>query len=183
MFPMLKPLEAKLAEVFKDGPHLPENARKSLATKWYPWIAIIFGVLQVLAVLALWRAGHTVDDFVDYANRISRAYGGKEVSSSLGLTYWLSLIVLAADAVILLMAYPGLKAKKKVGWDWLFLGALVNLAYGVLSIFVNGNYGGGFGNFVSSAIGSLIAFWLLFEARNYYTGSATKASEKPAEKK
>lgn len=184
MFPMLKPLETKLAEIFKKGPHMSESARKSLATQWYPWIAVIFGVLQIFAVLALWRAGHTLDEYVNYANQLSRAFGGDRVTASLGLSYWLSLVVLAADAVILLMAYPGLKAKKKAGWDWLFLGAIVNVVYGVLAIFVDDYYGGGFSNFVSSAIGSLIAFWLLFEARNYYvSGSTAKAEEKPAVKK
>ncbi len=183
MFPMLKPLETKLAEVFKNGPQLSENARKSLATQWYPWIALIFGVLQLFAVWALWSAGHRANELYDYANQLSRAFGGDDVTSGVGVFYWVSLAVLVADAVILLMAYPGLKAKKKVGWDWLFLGAVVNLVYGVVSIFVDDYYGGGFGNFVGSLVGSVIAFWLLFQARSYYTSATAKPAEKPAVKK
>ncbi len=174
----LKPVEKSLGELFKNAPKMSEKARQSFA-KYMPWIALVFGVLQLLAALTFWRAGHRLNALYDWANEVNRLYGtGVSTHSSLGLFYWLALIVLAASALILLAAYPGLAARKKSGWDWLFLGTLVNLAYGVVSIFVDDYYGGGFGRLVSALIGSAISFYLLYQVRDIYTGKkeAPKAS-------
>ncbi len=178
---MLKPLEEKLAEVFKNAPKLPENTKKSLVNSWYPWIALIFGILQLLAVWSLWNAGHQANDLINYANELSRAFGGGNVAPELGLFYWVALAFLAADAVILLLAYPGLKAKTKAGWDWLFFGSLVYLAYGVASVFVDKHFGGGAGDLVQAVVSSAISMWLLFQVRDMYKGAHANTS-KPADK-
>lgn len=179
---MLKPLEDKLAEVFKAAPKLSDNVKKSLVNSWYPWVALIFGILQLLAVWSLWSVGHRANELVNYANDLSRAFGGGTVTPDLGLFYWVALIFLAADAVILLLAYPGLKAKTKAGWDWLFLGSVLNLGYGVVSVFVDDYYGGGIGRLFGALIGSVISFWLLFQVRDMYKGASTKTTDKPAVK-
>jgi len=133
--------------------------------------------LQVLAVIGLWTAGHRVNQVVNVVNQISASYGGKDVSSGLGIMYYLALVVLAVSAATLLLAYPGLKARKKDGWNWLFLGALINLVYGVVSIFVSSTYGGGFGDFIWSLIGSAIGFYLLFQVRELYSAKAKSADK------
>ena len=178
---MLKPLEEKLAEVFKNAPKLPENTKKSLVNSWYPWIALIFGILQLLAAWSLWNAGHRANDLVNYANELSRAFGGGNVAPELGLFYWVALVFLAADAAILLLAYPGLKAKTKAGWDWLFLGSLLNVGYGVFSVFVDDYYGGGIGRLFGALVGTAISMWLLFQVRDMYKGAKSSA-DRPAQK-
>jgi len=172
----IKPLEDKLAGVFKNLPQLPEQTKKSLV-KFFEWISIIFGVLQVIAVVSLWSVGHRVNEISSLVNEYSRFYNGQTTVPGLSVFYYIALAFLAVSAVTLLLAYPGLKARKKVGWNWLFVGTLVNLLYGVSSVFINSYYGGGGGRLFSSILGSAISFYLLFQVRDQY---ATHRAAKPA---
>lgn len=172
----LKPIETKLAELFNGAPDMSASAKKTLAGV-LEWIALIFGVLQLLAVWGLWSTGHRVNEFIDVANSYSAAVGGPSIAPKLGITYYLALIVLLFSAVSLLMAYPGLKARKKIGWDWLFLGSLVNLVYGVVAVFVGSRIGGGLSDLIWSLIGSAIGFYLLFQVRELFSGKEHSKSE------
>lgn len=158
-------LAKKLEPMFSSLPPLPKEIKEWLVKAW-PVIAIVFGVLQLLAVWGLWRAGHLVNNLVNYTNQLSNIYGGGIVSNQLGVFYWLSLIVLVVEAVILLLAYPGLKARASRGWDLLFLGAMINVVYGLVSAFDSSN--GGVGKFVMTLVGSAIGLYFLFQVRSYY---------------
>ncbi len=163
---MLSDLENGLAGVYKGTPKLGNDAKKSLVKVW-PWLALVFGILQLLAAWSLWHWGHTVNQFVDYANSLSQAYGiNTGTTADLNVFYWLSLIVLALDAVILLMAFSGLKKRAKRGWNLLFYSALLNGVYGIVSAF--NNYGG-FGSLVMQLVVSAIVLYFLFQTRDQYT--------------
>lgn len=171
-------LEKSLDELFvKNGPKLPEGFKKWLV-KYLPWITVIIGVLTLLATLSLWRAGHTVNELVDYANQLSQAYGGESVSASkLGVGYWLALITLAAEAILYIAAFPALRQHKKSGWDLMFYALLVNVAYGFFAIFTS--YAG-VGNFIGSLIGAAIGGYFLFQIRSSYTKSKAATPAKKA---
>jgi hypothetical protein len=168
-------LENQLADVYKGAPKLGDNAKKSLVKIW-PWLALIFGVLQLWAAWGLWRWGHTVNQFVDYANSLSQAFGGSTIDrvSNLNVFYWLSLIVLVVNGLILLAAYSGLKSRAKKGWNLLFLSTLINVVYGVVSIF--NNYGG-VGSLIMQLVVSAIVLYFLFQTRDQYGGSKAAASK------
>lgn len=168
-------LADKLEPIFKGLPALPKNAKEWFVKAW-PYIAFIFGIIQVFAAWGLWRSGHVVNQFADYANRISQMYGGDQVVNSLGVFYWVALVVILVDAAIMFAAYPGLKAKKINGWNMLFLAACINLVYGVVVVF-DSTYGG-FSKLFSTLIGSAIGFYLLFQVREYYLGKKVVAEKK-----
>jgi hypothetical protein len=157
-----------LEPLFTGLPSLPKNVKEWFVKAW-PILALIFGVLQLLAVWSLWNVGHLVNNLANYANQLSNVYGTGVVTNQLGFFYWFSLIVLLVDAIILLAAYPGLKARSRKGWNMLFLGALVNAVYGVITAF-DGGYGG-FGNLIMALISSAIAFYFLFQVSSYYTST------------
>jgi hypothetical protein len=157
----LKSIEAKLSEVFKALPPLPYNAKESLVKAW-PWIALIFGALQLLAAYSLWRLANVVerlDTLVTYYTAASPLSSGDK------MVIYVASIVLLIDGVILLMAYPHLKTKHRRGWDLLFLASLVNVVYAVVQIFITAR---GIGSFILSLIGSAIGFYLLFQVRDKY---------------
>lgn len=164
---MLTNLENGLAGLYKGAPKLGNDAKKSLVKVW-PWLALIFGILQLLAALSLWQLGHEVNKVVDYTNSLSQAYGIDAASSvsHLNIFYWLSFIVLLLNAVILLMAYSGLKSRAKRGWNLLFYSALLNGVYGVVSAF---NDYGGFGSLIVQLLVSAIVLYFLFQTRDQYT--------------
>jgi hypothetical protein len=174
----IRPLEQALLSLFKGVPSLPQGAQKTLVKVW-PVLALVFGIVQLWAAYALWNLGHTANTFVDYANQLSIAAGNGAVTPTLGFFYYLGLAVLALDAVILLLAVSPLNGHKKSGWNFLFLGATLNLVYGLVILFDSAY--GGFGNLLSSLFGSAVAFYLLYQVRDYYTGAkSVTSSAKPA---
>jgi hypothetical protein len=167
----LDQLEKQLDEWLGDKApvKLPPNGRKGLAGALW-WIALVIGILQLWAVWALWHLGHVVNTFVSYSNYLSTTYGYGVTTQHLGFFYWLSLIVLAVDAVILLVAAPSLKQMSKAGWNLLFYSAILNAIVGLLRLFTD--YGG-VGNFIWAVISSVIGAWLLFQVRGQFTGRAS----------
>jgi hypothetical protein len=169
----LDKLETNLDEALnKRAPvQIPQNGRKSIAQ--YLWIiALVFGILQLLAAWEFWRVGHWVDRAVDAVNSLSVYYGGSPVAAEhLGPIYYVSLLILVATAVLMLLAVPGLKAFQKAGWNFMFYSVLLNALYGVVRVF--SEVGGGVGLLIWSLLCSLIAAWLLFQVRDQFKGASS----------
>ncbi len=163
----VKKLEDAVSGLFKGVPPLSASAKEGLAKAW-PWIALIFGIFQLLAAWGLWRLTHVSAVLEDVAvYYVGRDYGLSGMDKTV---IYMGIAVLLADAVMLLMAYPHLVKRAARGWDLLFLGALLNLAYSVVSIFIDGR---GFGSFIFSLLGSAIGFYLLFQVREKFTRKNT----------
>lgn len=162
----LSGLEGWLDGIFgeKFPVQIPKAGREWIV-KVSPWLALVGGILGLWASWSFWRAGHYVNQLVEWANTLSAAYGGTTTATHLGLMWYLALVVLLLQSVLLLMAFSGLKAQKRSGWNLLFLTTLVALLLGVVELFVSGY---GFGNFLGSVIGAAISFYLLFQVRSYF---------------
>lgn len=167
---MVKSAETALAGVFKGAPKMPEKGKESLVKAW-PWIALIFGIIQLWAAWGLWDLTRAVNKVATYfGTYLGTSYG---YSSKDKFFIYLGIASLVVDAVILLMAYPHLKNRHKRGWDLLFLGSLLNVVYSVLNLFISGR---GFGDFLFSLIGSAVGFYLLFQVRDKYKGASTTSA-------
>jgi hypothetical protein len=169
-------LEKSLADLYKGAPKLPQGFKKGLV-QWLPWLSLIAGAIGLWSAWAIWSWARVANDLVDLANHLSATYGGGQVvSSRWSLMLWIGVIVLLVEAVIYLLAFPGLRDRKKAGWNYLFYGALLNVAYGVVVMFTS--YGG-VGSLIGSIIGTAIGFYFLFQIRDYYAGAkATTAAKK-----
>lgn len=167
----VKKLENKLGELFKDAPALPENVKEFLVKAW-PVIALVFGVLQLLAAIGLWSLARSVERLDNMVNFYTYQTG---LSTTDRLAIYLGIAILIVDAVILLTAYPHLKKRAARGWDLLFLGSLINVAYSLVSLFINDR---GVGSFFFSAIGSIIGFYLLYQVRPFYKAKVEKKPTK-----
>lgn len=181
----LAQLETSLDEVLnkKSPVNLPPEARKGVAgVLWI--VALVVGVLQLWAAITLWQWGHAVDRVSD---ALSYYTGSMYVAPRLGLFYYLSLLAMGLVAVLALIAVPNLKAMKKNGWDMLLYGALISGLLAVIRLF--SSVGGGFDDFLGTAVGAVLGLWLLFQTRDHFTGaklhapmaSKPTASEKPAD--
>ena len=51
------------------------------------------------------------------------------IHPAFGVFAWLAFIFLIAAGVLYLLAFPGLRDRKKAGWDYLFYGVLFYLPY------------------------------------------------------
>jgi len=165
---LLNKLEAALAGIYKGAPKLSQNAKKTIVSIW-PIAALVFGVLQLWAAWVLYDWGRSVNKVVDVFN----SYLGTDLGvRNLSVIYWISLVVLVIDAVLLLAAYRGLKARAKSGWNLLFYGALLNAVYGVFSAF---NDYGGAGSLIIQLVVSAIVLYFLFAIRDQYSGARSSA--------
>ncbi len=159
-------VEKKLDEVLvkKSPVQLPDTTRKQLA-QLAPWAALIFGLLQLAAAYWLWDWGRSINKLVDITNSFTALYGVQTVER-LNLFYWLSLIILALDAILLLVAFPALQKRQKAGWDFLFYAAALNAVYGVVSVF---NNRGSIFTLATSLLFSTIGLFFLFQIRSQFT--------------
>jgi hypothetical protein len=164
----LAPLETALNDIFgeKASVQLPKNI-KDLLVQIAPWLALISAVLGVVSAFSLWQAAHYVNEFNESLNRWTESYGVRVPAGDveLGLMFWLSIIMTLVFAALALLAFPGLKARKKVGWNLMFYSLIANVAYGVVSLFYSG---GGASSFVGALIGSAIGAYILFQIRSHY---------------
>lgn len=173
---LIRKIEKSLEGPFQSLPPLPKEAKEGLA-KFWPWLALFAGILQLLAAWWLYDWANSFNDVAEWANRYSEALGGPSIANG-GLSFWvwIGIIVLAVDAVILLLAFPRLQKKQRSGWDLLFLAGLLNLLYGVVSLFIDGR--GGLGSLLWALIGSAIGFYLLFQIREFFGGKPLNTAKK-----
>jgi hypothetical protein len=168
-------IEKQLEGVFKNAPKIPENGRKTIA-EILPWIALVFGVLQLFAVWGLWGLTRVSNELIDWADQISKAYGGQGVGlSSTDKTFiYLGILVALVDAVILLLAFSPLKSGLRKGWDLLFLSGLISVVYAVVNLFIDAR---GFGGFLFSLLFSAVGFWILFQVKDKFKTEGTKYTD------
>jgi len=164
----LAPLEAALDGVFgeKASFQLPKDI-KELLVKIAPWLALLSGIFGIYTAYNMWRVAHFVNEWTDSINRTYGNYGLRAPSSvvDLGLVFYISIATMIVFAILALLAFPGLKAKKKIGWNLMFYSMIASVAYGIVSLFYSG---GGVGSLLSAVIGSVIGMYILFQVRSHY---------------
>lgn len=168
-------IENKLADLFKDLPALPKNAKKTIVEYW-PYVVLVVGVLQLAAAWSLWRFYDRADDLANGVNAFVSAYTNVTVGFSAfdKAVIYTALAVLVAQAVVLLMSYAPLKARQRKGWDLLFIVALIQVVYAVISTFIDGR---GVGSLVMGLIGAAIGFYFLFQIREFYGAKSVGSKE------
>lgn len=162
----LQKLEHKGVEVFdkKMSWKLPKSVRNSLGRVL--WIlALVGGILQLWSVWQLWQIGHYIRAVFD------SELGHTWQQPDLGFFFYLAVIVLLVEAVMVLVASPKLKARKKEGWDLLFYALLINLVYGLMRLFTGF---AGLSNLIWVLISTAIAAYFLFQVRDYFVKSKNK---------
>lgn len=171
MVSSINQLEDTLENAYKSTPKLPENARKTLVDL-SPWLSLVAGVLMLAAALSIWNWVHLTTGLVNYANSLSAIYGtAPVVTNEWSLMLWISFFILLGEAIFYLLAFPGLRAKQKRGWDMLFYAVLLNVAYG---IFVAFTAYGGVSTFIGTVLGAAIALYFLYQVRGLYPAVKAK---------
>jgi len=171
----LTDLETRLDKLFgKGAPQLPKNG-KDMLVQWTPIVSAVIGVLSLWAAWNLWHWAHVAERVLGgICNAYTVSGCGSYVTSRFSLWLWAGVVLLGVEGVLYLMAYPGLQARKKAGWNYLFYGALLNLAYAVISLFAGYN---ATSNFVGALVGSAIGLYFLFQIRSAYTGDKASVSK------
>ena len=146
-------LEAWLAPMYQNAPHIPENGRKVIV-QIAPWAALVFGILGIVGL------------FTALAGGLFLTIGTLGFATPYLLRALIPLAFSAVSVALMLIAFPGLQAMKKSAWNLMFYATTVNVLGGVASVF--GAYGYMMSGFAGTIIGAIIGYWLLFEIRSYY---------------
>ena len=135
---------------------LPKGARAYIADALWV-LALVLGVVQLWIMLDRLAL-----------RMLLEPYSPGAVDPHFGFFYYLSLIILTIAAVLLLLASPALKARKKEGWNMLFYALLATVVYGVVRLFAEP---GGFVAMLFVLLASAVAAYVLFQVRGLFTGS------------
>ena len=139
------PLEKELRDLFAKFPPFPDSLVELLVTL-APWGALLGAIFGILGFLSLVGVG----SFVSIASVGVGAYGSL-------WKMWVNIIGLGIAAVIYLLAFSPLRARKKRGWDLMYYAFLLNMAISLITF-----------NIFALIIGFLIGGWILFQVRPKY---------------
>lgn len=167
-------IETAVAERLEALPHLPEGLRAWLgANVW--WIVAIGAVISVIAAFTLFPLLFGAAALLSFWG----SYG--YVSSVNVLDAVISVVFLAAQAVLLFMAIQPLKDKAKKGWTLLFAVYLVGVVGSLVSVILALGRLDFIPSLIGAAVAALIGAYLVFEIRGQFSAKK-KASQKIAQK-
>ena len=144
----LKPLLKVLDGYYAKLPALPKGATDFIV-KLSPWLAVFGAIFSVLSVLSLYSLMTYVGPFAAYAG-----VGG------FSITILLSMVVLLVWALLYLLAFPSLRARKIKGWNLMLYGIFLYILSAIVRLNVV--------DIISVLIGSLIGYYFLYQIKSYY---------------
>ncbi len=160
-------IEASLANLFENFPHIPDGGRKVIADI-APWLALISGIFGLLGLVT--------------AGNIFSMFGSSRFSGlDIGLIIALAAIALSLIAsVFQLLSFNPLREKMKKGWNFLYYGFLLSALSSVLTVagsmvsIFGSSYvssyvkASGLSSLIGLVVWFLIGGWLLFEIRKEF---------------
>lgn len=142
---------------------LPESWRTWIAA--YAWIFALVGfILGIVSLLLLLPALGFVS-----------VVGGSVGAGHWVLFSWLAAAVLVAYVVMLGMAISKLKVQQKRGWDLIFYGALLFLAYDVVAWLQYPSAGGFFG-LLWNVAWAIVGLYFIFQVRSKFVSAKKEAA-------
>ncbi len=142
---------------------LPKNA-KDFIVKYGPWITLVLGILLALTVVPGLIAALAL---TSYTATYGGLYGATLAGGVVGPIFYLSLIFLVIQLIIMFVSIPMLLKRRRIGWQLVFYSSVISLVYTVFNSFSYGILN--FGSLVVGLIGALIGWYFIFQIRSYYT--------------
>lgn len=166
-------LEQTLVQWQKQSPlHLPASWRKWLGDNSW-WLVIIGVVAAALSVIGSLRVLLWAEDVLRTTRQYAESLGVTvpHASATYDVGLWISVATFVVVALIQLRAIQPLRAKKKSGWDLLFLAMIVSLVGGLVSGLLSGSI---LGTIVGLAISAVIGWFIIFEIRGEFLPASSK---------
>lgn len=156
------------------GPQLSEKT-KNIIVQFLPFIALLLGLFGVINWWELWTWGHVGPTEVNFAQEYARTYNTELYTPSrMTLAVWAGLVLMALQVILYYGSYPGLRLRKKTGWNLLLYAGIASLAYSFFLLFYNQDIG----PFLRSILSTTAGFYFLFQVRAKYLPASPKSSSK-----
>lgn len=130
----------------KKAPALPKGG-KEFIVKFAPWLIVLGLIISIPSLVTLFGV----------STMISANPYGSVVAASLGPSYYISIAFAVIIIVMEIIALPGLFARSKKGWNFIFYTSILSSISSLISL-----------NLAGLIIGALISFYLLFQVKSYY---------------
>lgn len=130
---------------------------KDVIVKLIPWLNLVLLILLLPALLVIFSLGTAIGVLTP------------TVGVTIGPLYYLALLVLLVQAVMMAIALPGLFKGLRSGWQLIYYATLISIAYAVVDWIARPATVGGF---LWSLITSGISLYILFQVRDHYKRSA-----------
>ena len=140
---LVNSLDSTLTELYAKAPALPKEAKKFIVSIM-PWAALIFGLMGVPALLAVFGIGILATPWMVMA-------GGGTV------LYWLTWLAGGVSVVLNLMAVKPLMSQKISGWRLIFYSSLVN----AVSLLLGFN--------IVGLVGVFLGWYILYQIKPQYS--------------
>ena len=144
----LNQLTKTLDKNYTKLPSLPKGVNEFIVSV-APWLALVFGVLAVLAALGSFGILTALAPVAAVAGAGQYAFTGL-----------FAAVVLLVQGAIELWSFPFLKARKVKGWNLMLYGLLLSVLSSVVMLSV--------GSIVSALVGFLIGYYFLYQVKSYY---------------
>ena len=134
-------------------------AAKDWIVRYGPWITLVVGILLALTVIPGLMAAMAL---AGYAATLGGVYGVAVV----GPMFYLALVILAIQLIIMFVSVPMLLKRQRKGWLLVFYSSIVGLVYTLFNTFSYGTFA--FGSLLSGLVGAVIGLYFIFQIRSYY---------------
>jgi len=137
-------LENELEPIFLGKfPPFPDDVKEFLV-KYGPYFILVAAVFMLFGLLAAFGIG-------------TAAIGIGVVAYGSGFMMYLALLIATIIAIIYLMAFSPLRARKKAGWNLMYYALILSLLSSLIQL-----------AFLSVIVGGVLGFWVLFQIRDKY---------------
>jgi len=127
----------------KRAPFQIPDGGKEFIVRFGPWISLVLLVFTLPFLLAALGLGAVLSPFA-----------GMQYATGFGIVAFFACV----QIVLLVLALPGLFARKMSGWMLIFYSELISLLSSLLS-----------GSIIGGLIGALIGLYILFQVRTKYS--------------
>jgi len=137
-------LENELEPIFLGKfPSFPDDVKEFLV-KYGPYFILVAAVFMLFGLLAAFGIG-------------TAAIGIGVVAYGSGFMMYIALLIATIIAIIYLMAFSPLRARKKAGWNLMYYALILSLLSSLIQL-----------AFLSVIVGGVLGFWVLFQIRDKY---------------
>ncbi|MBI2031692.1 MAG: hypothetical protein HYT08_03700 [Candidatus Levybacteria bacterium] len=143
-----KGLTKSLDEAYAKLPALPVGIKEFIVTV-APWLALIFGILAILAGISAFGLLSVLSPFAAVSGAGQYAISGI-----------ISSVILLAQGVVELIAFPSLQARKIKGWNLIFLSLVLSVLSSLTTLSISG--------VLWSLIAAAIGYYFLYQVKSYY---------------
>jgi len=137
-------LENELEPIFLGKfPPFPDDVKEFLV-KYGPYLILISAIFMLFGLLTAFGVG-------------TAAIGIGVIAYGSGFMMYIALFIVTIIAVIYLMAFTPLRARKKAGWNLMYYALLLSLLSSLIQLAI-----------FSAIISGVLGFWVLFQIREKY---------------